>query len=176
MKNRLWIGLLVALLLSMQGFLLRTGNEAQNKTVITAAEYQLFEKNAPAVWNKASQTIGERYISPNNLVVVSLHPDTSEFLRERLGHRLSAGELLSFQAAGKDYFIINAELEQLDKSKTAVRELDTLLGFEETILEKLQAKGFSIILRPGGTSGSNTSYFKKYEPLIRQYNVQALNR
>lgn len=232
MKNRLrivlWIALLGALLLSMQGFLLRTANEAQNKTLITAAEYQLFEKSAqtsnvpmeqvlqrlhdqgvntiavkettlralaargavyisslgdftafskayePTVWTKASQAIGQRYISPANLVVVSSDSQTSQFLREKLGNRFARQELVTFQVEGKDYFIINAELQQLDKSKTAVKELDTLLGFEEDILKDLQSQGFNIILRPGDTTGSNTAYLQEYEPLIRQYNVQTL--
>jgi len=228
LRNLLWIALLITLVLSLQGFLLRTGNEAQNKRVITAAEYQLFEKSAqasnvsmdsvlarlkhngvqsiavketslrslaargdvyistladftaysqvyqPAIWAQASQTIGQRSISPANLVVVALNPQSSRFLREKLGNRFTSDELLSFRAAGKDYFIINAELQQLDKSKNAVKELDGLLGFEEPILDKLQAQGFKLVLRPGSTTGSNTAYLKEYEPLIRKYNVQSL--
>ena len=232
MKNRLrtvlWIALIVALLLSMQGFLLRTSNERQNMTVITAAEYQLFEKSAqtsnipmdkvlqrlqdqgvktiavkettlrdlagrgavyissfadfstysqnyePKIFVKASQTIGQRYISPTNLVVVSSNPVTSKFLQLQLSNRFSSQELVRFQAESKDYFIINAELPQLDKSKTAIKELDTPLGFEKDILNRLQAKGFQIILRPGDTTGSNRAYLKEYEPLIRDYHVKML--
>ncbi len=224
----LWAGLILALLLSMQGILLRTANERQNKTVITAAEYQLFEKSAqasnvpmdtvlqrlqangvktiavketslrtlagrgevylstladfaaytqayePAIWAKASSAIGQQIISPANMVVVTSNPSTSQFLTEKLSNRFSSSELVSFQAEGKHYIIINAELQQLDKSKTAMKELDTLLGFEENILRDLKSKGFKIILRPGGTTGSNTAYLQEYEPLIRDYNVQTL--
>ncbi|CFX11479.1 Uncharacterized [Syntrophomonas zehnderi OL-4] len=232
MKNRLrvvlWITLLVALLLSMQGFILRTANEAQNKTLITAAEYQLFEKNAeisnmpinevlkrledqgvnaiavketslrdlaargsvyissladftafskayrPDVWGAADRAIGQRYISPANLVVVSADEATTRFLQERLENRFTPQELVTFAAGGQHYFIVNAELPQLDKSKNAIKERDTLLGFEENILDSLKEQGFSIILRPGNTTGSNTAYLQEYERLIDRYDVKTL--
>lgn len=232
MKNRLriglWIALFIALIMSAQGLLLRTGNESVNNQVIAAAEYQLFEKSAqnaslsmdsvlqrlqqqgvktiavkettlrdlsargdiyiqplgeftaftkryaPAVWTQASQAIGKQSISPANLVVVASSPANEKFLQERLGSRFTKQELLTFTAAGKTYFIINAELEQLDKSKNAVKQLDTQLGFEENLLDKLQAKGFNILLRPGYTTGSNTAYLKEYEPLIRKYHVHTI--
>lgn len=232
MKNRwriiLWIALLVALLLSMPGFLLRTSNENANMNLITAADYQLFAQSArisnlpvdtvlqrlqdkgvktiavrestlrdlsargsidirtfadfsaftqiyqPDIWAAASQSIGQHYISPTNLVVVSLNPASQQFLGESLQHRFSREELLNFQVEGKDYFIINAELEQLDKSKNAVKQLDTQLGFEEEILNKLQTMGFNIILRPGYTTGANSAYLQEYEPIIRKYNVHTL--
>jgi hypothetical protein len=50
MNNRehafLWLALAVALLLSISGFWLRTGNERVNKTVVPVADYYLFEKSA----------------------------------------------------------------------------------------------------------------------------------
>lgn len=232
MKNRLrmvlWIALLITLIMSCQGFLLRTGNEKINNRVVLTAEYQLFEKNAqtaslsmdsvlqrlqqqgaktitvkettlrdlsgrgeiyiqtmgeftaftqryqPEVWSQASQAIGQRYISPANLVIVASNPEILPFLQEKLQNRFSPNELLRFQAQGKQYFIINAELEQLDRSKNAVKQLDTQLGFEEKILDQLQAKGFELILRPGYTTGSNTAYLLEYEPLIRKYSVHTI--
>lgn len=232
MKNHLriglWIALFLTLIMSGQGFLLRTGNESRNNQVITAAEYQLFEKSAqtasltmdsvlqrlqqqgvktmavkettlrdlaargevyiqplgeftaftklhdPAVWTQLSKTIGKQPISPTNLVVMAANPDSEKFLQERLSSRFTRQELLTFTAEDKTYFIINAELEQLDKSKNAVRQPDTQLGFEERILDNLQAKGFSIILRPGYTTGSNAAYLGEYEPIIRKYQVHTL--
>lgn len=232
MKNRwriiLWIALFVTLLLSMPGFLLRTGNERVNKQLITAAEYQLFAQSArasnvpvdtvlqrlqdkgvktiavrettlrdlsgrgdidirsfadfsaftqiyqPEIWAAASKSIGQHYISPNNLVVVAVNPASQQFLKTSLSSRFSDKELLTFQVNGLDYFIINAELEQLDKSKNVVKQLDTQLGFEEDILDDLQAMGFNIILRPGYTTGSNNAYLQEYEPIIRKYNVHTV--
>ena len=232
MKNRvnafLWFALVVTLLLSMSGFILRTSNERLNKTVVTTADYQLFEKSAqasnvpmdkvltklkasgvktiamkettlrglaargavsissyadfisfaqtyrPDIWSRAGQAIGNTYISPADLVVLANQPESAQFLRERLGDRFSPRQIVNFQAAGHEYFIINAELGQLDKSKNAVKELDTQLGFEDSILDKLRSMGFAIILRPGDSGGPNTAYLKEYEPLIRNYNVKTL--
>jgi hypothetical protein len=232
MKNRehafLWLALVVTLLLSMTGFGLRTGNERLNKTVVTTADYQLFEKSAqasnvpmdkvltdlkasgvktiavkettlrglagrgdvyissyadfstftrtyqPALWSTISPLLERDEISPANLVVVASQPETAQFLRDRLGDRFSAQQIVNFQAGGHDYFIIKAELEQLNKSKTTVKEYDTQLGFETAILQKLKSMGFAIILRPGDTNGSNQAYLKEYEPLVRNYNVKTL--
>jgi hypothetical protein len=232
MKNRehafLWLALVVTLLLSMTGLGLRTGNERLNKTVVTTADYQLFEKSAqasnvpmdkvltdlkasgvktiavkettlrglaargdvyistyadfsafartyqPDLWSTISPLLAHVDISPANLVVVANQPETARFLRERLGDRFAAQQILNFRADGHDYFIIKSELERLDKSKTAVKEYDAQLGFEATILQKLKSMGFAIILRPGDTDGSNQAYLKEYEPLVRDYNVKTL--
>lgn len=232
MNNRehafLWLALAVALLLSITGFLLRTGNESMNNTVVTAADYQLFEKSAqsssrsidqvlvdlkasgvktiavkettlrglaargdayvatfadfsnavraykPDIWAIVKQLPDFEEISPANLVVSVESPETAAFLRERLGNRFAQGQIVNFQAGGLEYFIIKAELEQLDKSKTTVKEYDTQLGFEASILQKLKSMGFAIVLRPGDSTGSSSNYLKEYEPLVRSYDVKTL--
>lgn len=232
MKNRehafLWLALTAALLLSLSGFILRTGNESINNVVVTAADYQLFEKSAqsssvaidevlanlqasgvktiaikettlrvlaargdayvdsfghfsawarayqPEVWAAINQLPQADEISSANLIVTTSRPETASFLRERLGHRFSAEQIINFQAGGLDYFIIKAELEQLDKSKTSLKEFDVQLGFETTILQKLKSMGFAIVLRPGDTNGTNSAYLQEYEPLVRDYDVKTL--
>ena len=232
MNNRehafLWLALIAALLLSISGFMLRTSNESMNKTVVTVADYQLFEKSAqsssasmdqvladlkdsgvktiavkettlralaargdayiatfadfcnsartlqPEVWAAINQLPDVDEISPANLIVAVDQPETASFLRERLGNRFADGQIINFQAGGLEYFIIKAELEQLDKSKTNIKELDAQLGFEDSILKKLKSMGFAIVLRPGDTKGTSIDYLNEYEPLIRDYNVKTL--
>jgi hypothetical protein len=48
------------------------------------------------------------------------------------------------------------------------------LGFDESILQKIQSMGFAIVLRPGDTNGSNNDYLREYEPLIRNYDIKTL--
>jgi hypothetical protein len=55
------------------------------------------------------------------LVVAIDQPETASFLRERLGNRFADEQIINFQAGGLDYFIIKAEMEQLDKSKTNIK-------------------------------------------------------
>lgn len=232
MKNReqafLWLALALALLLSLSGFILRTGNESRNNVVMAVADYQLFAKSAqsssvsidevltalkdsgvkvmavkettlrglaangdvgvdsyapfrvwarsfqPEVWAALSQLSQVNEISPANLVVTSDRPETTDFLRERLGNRFSPEQIINFRVGELDYFIIKAELEQLDKSKTNVKEFDVQLGFEPEVLQKLKAMGFAIILRPGDTIGSNNAYLQEYEPQIRDFDVKTL--
>ncbi|HWQ75765.1 MAG TPA: DUF5693 family protein [Syntrophomonas sp.] len=233
MKRRryvfLWLALAVTLLLSMSGFILRTSNEKMNNSVVTVADYQLFEKSAlasnrsvdevleklkdagvkdiavkettlrglaargeigvssfadftaearthqPQLWATVSRLPAFNKISPANLVAAAYEQETADFLRERLGHRFDAGRIIEVQGEGIDYFIINAELEQLDKSKTNInKDVDVQLGFEEPILQKVKSMGFAIVLRPGDNLGSNSAYLKEYEPLIHKYNIRTL--
>ena len=129
----------------------------------------------PEVWTAVNQLPDLDEISPANLVVAVDKPETASFLRERLGNRFADGQIINFQSGGIEYFIIKAELEPLEKSKTTnIKESDVQLGFEESILEKLKSKGFAIVLRPGDTKGNSSDYLKEYEPLIRDYNVKTL--
>ncbi|HPF20403.1 MAG TPA: DUF5693 family protein, partial [Syntrophomonas sp.] len=232
MNNRehafLWLALAVALLFSITGFWLRISNESMNNTLVTVADYQLFEKGAqssslsmdevladlkasgvktiavkettlrglaargdayvasfadfnntvrtyqPDVWAIVKQLPDMEEISPANLVVSVESPETASFLQEKLGNRFTPDQIVNFPAGGRQYFIIKAELEALDKSKTNIREYDVQLGFETSILQKLKAMGFAIVLRPGDSNGSNRDYLQEYEPLVRAYDVKTL--
>jgi hypothetical protein len=135
----------------------------------------------PTTWAAAEKAIGSTSISPSNLAVVTDKPATAAFLRERLGARFLPSELISFDIAGKSYFIINAQLNPINvenylavKDKAVSQDLDARLGFDETLIARLQAQGFSIILRPGLNPGSNTQYQAEYERLVSQYNIRYL--
>lgn len=130
--------------------------------------------NSPEIWEKAQKAIGKRQISPANLVAVSKSQEYSSFLDERLGARFQPEEIVRFDADGESYFIINAELTQLKKTKDASMELDARLGFEEKVLQSLKAQGFEIVLRPGNTTGSNSKFLEEYERFVREYDVNYL--
>jgi hypothetical protein len=231
----LWVLLVITLVLSCSGIILRMSNESKNKAVVTTIDYGEFLKTAnmanmnmddilvrakasgvhtvavnevslrdlaqtgdvnlstyadfstftdlyfPAVKQQADQAIGNREISPASLVVATNQAEVSRFLKERLGARFTPEEIISFSAQGTDYFIMNAELRpvvvdmnQSDKNKPVVRELDARLGFDLRVLDKLKKMGFDIMLRPGYNTGSNTSYLAEYEKTIRDYQVKYL--
>lgn len=233
MTRWLWILLALTLVLSYGGVQLRTGNEAINKTVVTAIDYREFQRSAntanmdmdqvlerlqekgvnsiavsevtlrdmayngdimvssygdfssltaaisPQTWQAAKQTIGSRYISPSNLVVVASDPTIAGFLQQRLTTRFLPDELVTFQLGDNHYFIINTELGTIyveanpaDKNKPVSKDLDARLGFDETLLDNLKNKGFDIILRPGNNMGTNIEYRAEYDRLVSDYEVK----
>lgn len=233
MTRWLWILLALTLVLSYGGVQLRTGNEAINKTVVTAIDYREFQRSAntanmdmdqvlerlqekgvnsiavsevtlrdmayngdimvssygdfssltaaisPQTWQAAKQTIGSRYISPSNLVLVASDPTIAGFLQQRLTTRFLPDELVTFQLGDNHYFIINTELGTIyveanpaDKNKPVSKDLDARLGFDETLLDNLKNKGFDIILRPGNNMGTNIEYRAEYDRLVSDYEVK----
>jgi len=138
-------------------------------------EFAAFSRiNSPEIWEKAQKAIGDSQVSPVNLVVASNNQECSTFLVERLGARFLPEEIIRFDADEKSYFIINAELTQLKKTKDAIKELDTRLGFDEKVLQELKSQGFDIVLRPGNTTGSNSNFLEEYERFVRDYDVNYL--
>jgi len=134
---------------------------------------------SPQVWTQAQKVIGSTFISPSNLAAVTSDPATAAFLKERLSARFLPRELISFDADGKSYFIVNAQLNTInveaspaDKNKAVSKDLDARLGFDEKLLAALKANGFNIILRPGQNTGSNTAYQSEYDRLVTAYGVK----
>ncbi len=134
---------------------------------------------SPQVWIEIKQVIGDRFISPSNLVVVAKDPQIVSFLQQRLRARFLPEELIAFYLEGNSYFIINSELGTIyvepspaDKNKPVSKDLDARLGFDEQLLTSLQKHGFNIILRPGSNMGSNTDYRAEYDQIVSKYGVK----
>lgn len=128
----------------------------------------------PNLWGVAQEAVGNEQIGSKSLVAVSFDPENTAFLKERLASRFEKDEIINFSADGFNYFIINAELSQLEKTKGASIDLDARLGFDEALIKNLQDKGFDIVLRPGINIGSNTAYLQDYEQIIRDFDVRYL--
>lgn len=133
---------------------------------------------SPDIWEAAKGSIGSKYTSPSNLVVVAREPAVADFLQRRLTTRFLPHELITFQVGDNYYFIINTELGTIyvepnpaDKNKPVSKDLDARLGFDETLLANLKGKGFDIILRPGNNMGSNIHYQAEYDRLVSDYGV-----
>jgi len=135
----------------------------------------------PLVWQNCVDATTGKNVGPDKLVVTSDQPSTITFLRSRLEHRFLPGQIIEFTSSGKTFFIINAELVQLDKPKdannkqaTAFQETDARLGFDDELLSRLKARGFNIILRPDNNTTANLAYLKEYEKAVRDYDVTCI--
>ncbi|MGE5389759.1 MAG: DUF5693 family protein [Deltaproteobacteria bacterium] len=133
----------------------------------------------PLIWKDCLQAVAGKNIGPDKLVVTSDQPSMTSFLRSRLSHRFLPGQIIEFSSSGKTFFIINAELVQLDKPKDTVnkqtptfQETDARLGFDDQLLSHLKARGFNIILRPDNNTAANLAYLKEYEQAVRDYGVK----
>lgn len=148
--------------------------------ILSFADFSTMTRTyAPEVWAAAQTVVGSTRISPTNLTVMADDPVIAAFLSNRLASRFTPDEIINFSANGSSYFIINAGLNPInvaadssDKKKSISSELDARLGFDETTLRKLKARGFNIVLRPGNNMGSNTKYLDEYEQIIKDYNVK----
>lgn len=125
----------------------------------------------PEIVPSLNAAIAGKTISPASLVAISQNKELSDLLNTRLSDRFSADELIHFQIADKNYFIINAELSPLEKTKDASTELDVQLGFDEKLMDKLQQQGFDLIIRPGFNTGSNEAYLEEYRHIIAKYDI-----
>lgn len=128
---------------------------------------------APALWKEAAKAI-KSPVHDNNLTITSYDPEITKFLEERLSSRFLPEDLIRFEHDGKSYFIINAELDALVKLKNSQWQLDTRLGFDEKLLDKLSSMGFDIVLRPGNALHPNTAHLDEYEKYIKDYAVKTL--
>lgn len=223
--------LLIFLALSYGGWRLRTGIEAENKSLITAVDYRELWKTAsnanadldqtleqlyaqgvryigvkeltlrdmafrgdlyiqeygpfisynqnysPGDWEQARQALAGKgltpdKISPSSLVLVVKKADVADFLSRELGGRYQPEQIIRFSSGGSEYFILDIELTQLDQRKEAVPQLDAIVGFDQTQLDKLHRQGFSLILRPENSKGSNLQYIADYQQLIDRYNIK----
>lgn len=223
--------LLVFLALSYGGWRLRTGIEAENKTVITAVDYRELWKTSsnanadmdqtlqrlydqgiryigvkeltlrdmafngdlyiqeygpfmaynqtynPRDWEQAHQALAGKGltpadISPSSLTLVVKKPGVADFISRELGSRYQPEQIIRFQSGGVDYFILDMEFAQLDKRKEAIPQLDAIVGFDRDTLDKLYNQGFSLILRPENSKGSNLQYISDYQQLIDRYDIK----
>jgi hypothetical protein len=139
----------------------------------------------PALLAAIQRTVGAAgYIGEENLVAVSPDAETSRFLEERLSARyISAAdaaardqvpEFFSLNWGGNDYFIMNVELSPLEKGKEANQDLDVQLGYDEALMERLTAQGFSLVLRPGISKGTNDAFWEEYHRIIPQYGIKTI--
>jgi len=133
----------------------------------------------PQVWADSQKALSGKNIRPDKLVVTSDKPATISFLRTRLAHRFLPEQIIEFKSTGKTFFIINAELVQLEKPKDTTnkqppsfQETDARMGFDNDLLARLKARGFNIILRPDNNTAPNLAYLKEYEQAVRDYGVK----
>jgi hypothetical protein len=124
----------------------------------------------PGLYEAAAKIIGEAgFIGARNTVAISPDISTSAFLYERLSSRFLPHEFLHFSYHNNQYFIMNTELMM-----TIENRLDVLLGFDETVMQKLTDMGFSLLLIHGPGRGSNDKQWDELESLIERYNVKTL--
>jgi hypothetical protein len=108
------------------------------------------------------------YIGDINIVAISPCADTSAFMLERLSVRYNHPEFFHFRFGGGDYFIMNVELMRFEEW------LDALLGFDEAEMAHLTGLGFSLMLLPGASRGTNDAHWDELEYLIPKYNVRLI--
>lgn len=135
----------------------------------------------PQIWKDCLQATAGKKVGPDKLVVTCDQPSTTSFLRTRLSHRFLPEQIIEFNSSGKTFFIINAELVQLEKPKDAAnkqnitfQDTDARLGFDDQLISRLKARGFTIILRPDNNIAANLSYLKEYEKAIQDYDVNTI--
>jgi hypothetical protein len=131
-----------------------------------------------------SRTAEAAYIGEENLVAVSPSADTSAFIAQRLSARYlsesaarAAGqvpEFFAFSWGGNDYFIMNVELTPLERGKDAKADLDVQLGYDENLIQRLQARGFELVLRPGISKGTNDAFWAEYDHLLTTYGIKTI--
>lgn len=132
---------------------------------------------SPKDWEQARQALANRgltpdKITPSSLVLVTKKAGVADFISRELGSRYQPEQIIRFQNSGVDYFILDIELTQLDQRKEAVPQLDAIVGFDQTVLDKLRQQGFSLILRPENSKGSNLQYVADYQQLIDRYTIK----
>jgi len=132
---------------------------------------------SPGDWEQARQALAQKgltpdNISPSSLVLVVKKTDVADFISRELGSRYQPEQIIRFQSGGIEYFILDIELTQLDQRKEAVPQLDAMVGFDRNVLDKLHQRGFSLILRPENSKGSNLQYIADYQQLIDRYNIK----
>lgn len=132
---------------------------------------------SPGDWEQARQALAQKgltpdNISPSSLVLVVKKTEVADFLSRELSSRYQPEQIIRFQSGGIEYFILDIELTQLDQRKEAVPQLDAIVGFDQNVLDKLHKQGFSLILRPENSKGSNLQYIADYQQLIDRYNIK----
>ncbi|MEN6348172.1 MAG: DUF5693 family protein [Syntrophomonas sp.] len=131
----------------------------------------------PRDWEQAVKALAGKgltseSISPSSLVLVIKKAAVADFVSRELGSRYQPEQIIRFQSGGIEYFILDIELTQLDQRKEAVPQLDAIVGFDRSVLDKLQKQGFSLILRPENSKGSNLQYIADYQQLIDRYSIK----
>jgi len=121
---------------------------------------------------------GYGVIGTQNFVALSTDANTSAFLYERLSARYlspaqaavsgNVPEFFKLSYDGTDFFITNTEMLVIGATR------DVQLGFDENLMAHLTGMGFSLVLRPGMTTGSNNYFWQEYEYLIPKYNVETI--
>ncbi|NLF45975.1 MAG: hypothetical protein GX581_07850 [Syntrophomonadaceae bacterium] len=221
----LWVLLIISLLFSMQGFILRTSNEAVDKAVITTADYRELrtianqsnydldevldrlqasgvnhltikettirdlegqgqlvvdywgnyyaglQTTAPGLAQEIAQSLPVGNINPANLVITPVDELTADFITANLSQRLSEEELVPIQVGGQTALLLNLEFPQPVWVEGAVKKPDLRIGFDEGLMEELQARGFEMVLSPGNTTGSRTGYINEYNKIIKDFAI-----
>ncbi len=143
-------------------------------------EFQAFNRlYRPEIYKVCLKAVGTSQISPDRLVVATDKKDTQEFLNKRLAARFDPAQVIRFSSAEQSYYIINAELLQLEKPKntdkkdTDFKEPDLRLGFDNELLARLHNQGFEIILRPDNSStATRIDYLDELEQAVQDYGVK----
>jgi len=128
----------------------------------------------PEVIPSLHTAIAGKKISPEALVVICGKRELCQLLQTRLSNRFTPEELIHFAHGNQDYFIINAQLSPLEKTKNASTELDVQIGFDEELLSRLKQQGLQLVIRPGYNTGSNEAYLQEYRDIIRNYDINLL--
>lgn len=116
--------------------------------------------------------IGDIPVSPVNLTIITSDKDTIEFLEANFSRRYKDDEIVSFSLDDKHYFVINTEIAPPVKTKEEEFPQDVLIGFDTSLMDKLVADGFEIVLSPGNSTGTNLEYIDDYLPIIEDYNIR----
>ena len=221
----LWVLLIISLLFSLQGFVLRTSNEAADKAVITTADYREFrtianqsnydldevldrlqasgvnhltikettirdlegqgqivvdywgdyyaglQTSSSALAQEIAQNLPVGNINPVNLVITPVDELTADFITANLSQRLNEEELVPIQVGGQTVLLLNLEFPQPVWVEGAIKKPDLRIGFDEGLMEELQARGFEIVLSPGNTTGSRTEYINEYHEIIKDFAI-----
>ena len=221
----LWVLLIISLLFSLQGFVLRTSNEAADKAVITTADYREFrtianqsnydldevldrlqasgvnhltikettirdlegqgqivvdywgdyyaglQTSSSALAQEIAQNLPVGNINPVNLVITPVDELTADFITANLSQRLNEEELVPIQVGGQTVLLLNLEFPQPVWVEGAIKKPDLRIGFDEGLMEELQARGFEIVLSPGNTTGSRTGYINDYNRIIKDFAI-----
>lgn len=225
-KKMWWTLLIITLIFSCSGIILRMTNESRNKNIITVVDYREFKKAADLADYEIGQVLSrlkaagveyvavketslrdleyrgdiklypfgefkgeaifkdsalrqdllcleqENRISPAALTAVCQDKKTADFIKVNLDARFAPDELIKTRLGENYIFVINTQIQKPPKTTEKIYPRDVLVGFEEEILTALKNENFKLVLSPGNTTGSKTSYIKEYEKLITSYDIQ----
>ena len=144
------------------------------------AEFRaLMQEPGQDLWPQIEAQLKNEKFNPSNRIIVSYKPETTAFLWERLIKRFTKDELMMFTAGNQDYFLVRSELTPQPRTSSTMMDnlsptFDARLGFDYELLDKLQSRGWQIVLMPGQNRGSNLAYLQEYQDTVKKYGVNTI--